>query len=139
VIEVDPTSVRSAFEVRRCVERGEFVAVLGDRLAPGGRTRVAEASFFGEPAPFPMGPFLLPMLLRLPTVLALALKTGPRSYEIFLETLAEGDAVPVPERAKVLRERVEAFASRLEHHCGRAPLQWFNFYDFWARPSDAAD
>jgi predicted LPLAT superfamily acyltransferase len=26
---------------------------------------------------------------------------------------------------------VGEYACRLEHFCLRAPLQWFNFYDFW--------
>ncbi|MCH7911414.1 MAG: hypothetical protein IIB38_17600 [Candidatus Hydrogenedentes bacterium] len=38
----------------------------------------------------------------------------------------------VEDRAKAVRERVETFASRLEYYCTQAPLQWFNFYDFWA-------
>jgi predicted LPLAT superfamily acyltransferase len=132
VIEIDPTSMRTAFEVRRCVERGEFVAVLADRVHPGGRDRIAHANFLGDPAPFPEGPFLLAMVLRLPVVLTIALKTGPRTYEVFLESLAEGDPVPAQDRAKVLRERIENFAARLEHYCMRAPQQWYNFYDFWA-------
>jgi len=131
VIELDPGSVRSAFEIRRCAERGEFIAVLGDRLPPGGRGRVALASFLGAPAPFPQGPFLLPLLLQLPVVLAVGLKTAPLRYEVFLETLADAGPVPVRDRSKVLQERVEAFAARLEHYCERAPFQWYNFYDFW--------
>ena len=139
VIEVDPTSVGFAFEIRRCVERGEFVAVLSDRVRAGGRGRISRASFLGDLAPFPQGPFLISMLLGLPVVLSLALKTGPRSYEVFFETLAGGEAVPAPERRKVLQERIEAFAARLEHYCLKAPLQWFNFYDFWAETESERD
>ncbi|MDJ0846893.1 MAG: lipid A biosynthesis acyltransferase [Myxococcota bacterium] len=134
VIELDPGSVRSVFEIRRLAERGEFIAVLADRLPPGGRARVSMASFLGRPAPFPQGPFLLPLLLGLPVVLAVGLKTAPRRYEVFLETLAEASPVPVRDREKVLQERVETFASRLEHYCEQAPLQWYNFYDFWEAP-----
>ncbi len=132
VIEVDPGSVRATFEIRRCVERGEFVAVLGDRVPAGGRNRVAYASFLGERAPFPQGPFLLAMLLGLPVILTLALRTGPRGYDIFLETLAEAGAVPKKDREKVIEERIQAFAARLEHYCAQAPYQWFNFHDFWS-------
>ncbi len=131
VIEIDPSSVRSAFEIRSCVERGELVALLGDRIVPGGRDRVAHASFLGERAPFPEGPFLIPILFGLPAFLCLALKTGPRSYEVFLETLGDSERVAPTERKKVLQERVEVFANRLEHYCLLAPYQWFNFYDFW--------
>ena len=135
MIEVGATPVSAAFEARRCAERGECVAVLADRLPPVGRERVSYSQFLGEPAPFPQGPFRLPMVLGLPTVLTLALKTGPRRYEIFLELLGKGGAVPRRDIDRVLRERIDTFASRLEHYTLREPLQWFNFYDFW----DTAD
>jgi predicted LPLAT superfamily acyltransferase len=130
VIDLDPTSVHFAFEIRRSVERGEFVAVLADRVHPGGR-RVTHTTFLGDPAPFPQGPFLLATLLGLPVVLCLALKTGPRAYEIVLESLGGGEPVPAQDREKRVQEQIEAYAARLEHHCARFPLQWFNFYDFW--------
>jgi predicted LPLAT superfamily acyltransferase len=132
VIRADPTSIWSAFEIRRCIRRGEFVAMLGDRPYPDRRGRVVHASFLGHRAPFPEAPFLLPIVLRTPTILTLALKTGRRRYEVFLEGLAGGEAVARRDRAKVVQQCVDAFAARLEHHCLRAPLQWFNFYDFWA-------
>ncbi len=109
----------------------ECVAVLADRLRPGGRSRVTWANFLGEPAAFPQGPFLLPMVMNLPVLLALALKTGPRRYEIFLELIAEQGTVSRRDRDEELRERIEKFAARLEHYTLRTPYQWFNFYDFW--------
>ena len=138
LIEVGPSSVSSVFALRRCVERGEFVAVLSDRVHRGGRGRISRASFLGRPASFPQGPFLIAMILGLPTILTLALKTGPRRYEVYLETLAGGEAVPARERQKVLQERVEAFAARVQHYCTLAPFQWFNFYDFWAEQDDGS-
>lgn len=32
---------------------------------------------------------------------------------------------------EALQQLVAEYAARLEAHCLRAPLQWFNFYDFW--------
>jgi predicted LPLAT superfamily acyltransferase len=136
VIDISATSVSTAMEVRRCVNRGEFVAVLADRMVPEVRNRIARASFLGELAPFPEGPFLLPMVMQLPVMLTIAIKTGPNRYEVFMEKIASGDPVPPAERKKVLQERVEIFAGRLEHFCLREPLQWFNFYDFWADIED---
>jgi predicted LPLAT superfamily acyltransferase len=69
-------------------------------------------------------------------MLTIAIKTGPNRYEVFMEKIASGDPVPPAERKKVLQERVEIFAGRLEHFCLREPLQWFNFYDFWADIED---
>ena len=132
VIHIDPNSAHGTLQIRRCLERGEFVAVLADRLHPGGRKRVTSVDFLGKRAPFPQGPFLLPMVLQVPVVLTIAIRSGPRSYDIFLETIASGDPVPSRARSAALHERIEKFAGRLEHHCMRAPLQWFNFYDFWS-------
>jgi predicted LPLAT superfamily acyltransferase len=136
VIDMSAMSASTAMAIRRCVNRGEFVAVLADRAVPEARNRIARASFLGEPAPFPEGPFLLSMVMQLPVMLTIALKTGPNRYEVFMEEIADGEPVPVAERAKVIQERVEIFAARLEYFCTREPLQWFNFYDFWAEIED---
>jgi predicted LPLAT superfamily acyltransferase len=136
VIDIGTASVGTALKIRHCVDRGEFVAVLADRTLPGGRDRIARANFLGEPAPFPEGPFRLSMVMQLPLVLTIALKTGPNRYEVFMEEIAGGEPVPAAERAKVIQERVETFAARLEYFCIREPLQWFNFYDFWAELED---
>jgi predicted LPLAT superfamily acyltransferase len=131
VISLDPNSAHTAFEIRQCIARGEFVAVLADRVRPGGRNRVSEARFLGGAASFPQGPFLLPLMLGQPAILTIALKKGRRHYDVHLETISTGAPVPRRERAKELEERVQRYASRLEHYCKLEPLQWYNFYDFW--------
>ena len=35
------------------------------------------------------------------------------------------------QRDAALQQHMGAYAQRLEHYCGQAPLQWFNFFDFW--------
>ncbi len=131
VINLDPNSAQTAFELRRCVERGEFIAVLADRVAPISRRRVTRAKFMGEDALFPEGPFLLPLLLEIPTILAVSLKTGPRKYEVFMEGLSDGSPVRPVDRKTEISKQIQHFASRLEHYCLREPNQWFNFFDFW--------
>ena len=69
-------------------------------------------------------------------ILTLALKTGPRTYDLHLHTLATDERVHASDRARVVQQRIELFASHLEQHCLRAPLQWFNFYDFWSGSND---
>jgi predicted LPLAT superfamily acyltransferase len=133
VIDVDPTSTKAAFEIRSCVSRGEFVAILGDRAQLGGRTpRVGYSHFLGRQAAFSQGPFLISMALNLPVILTVALKTGPRRYDVYLESIATGEKVARKDREAAVQERIDLFASKLEKYCLKAPLQWFNFYDFWA-------
>ncbi len=131
VIQMDPSSIRSVFEIKACIDRGEFVGILGDRIGPGEHGRVATASFLGRPATFPLGPFLLAGLLGCPVLLSLCLRTGDGRYETVVEPLTLGEVVPRAEREGRAQELLEAYARCLEQACCRAPSQWFNFYDFW--------
>jgi predicted LPLAT superfamily acyltransferase len=131
VIEPDPLAVDTVFRLRACLERGEFVAILGDRVAGSARARVVRASFLGAPAPFPQGPFLLADALGCPIIFMSAVRRGPMRYEIFAERLAERVVLPRQQRAAPLGALASAYAARLEAHCLRAPYQWFNFFDFW--------
>jgi predicted LPLAT superfamily acyltransferase len=131
VIQLDPGSIRSIFEIKACIDRGEFVGILGDRMGPGEHGRVGTASFLGRPARFPLGPFLLAGLLGCPVVLSLCLRTGDARYETVVKPLGLGQVVPRAERVKRAQELLDAYARSLEEACCRAPGQWFNFYDFW--------
>jgi len=131
MIDVDPNSVQAAFEIKACIDRGEFVIMLADRVAPGKAARTAEASFLGHPAPFPLSPFLLAGVLGCPVLFAVCVCTGPARYETVLRPLGEAARVPPSEREKRARELVAGYAALLESSCLRLPFQWFNFYDFW--------
>jgi predicted LPLAT superfamily acyltransferase len=138
IIDIDPTSATAAsmaLRIRHYIEAGEFVASMADRVRPGSRDRIMEVDFLGGRAPLSEGPFLLAMVLEAPLLLTFALRTGPRRYEIFIEELSEGtQKVRGQERRKLLDGQIQAFAARLESFCRVAPLQWFNFYDFWSLP-----
>jgi predicted LPLAT superfamily acyltransferase len=133
VIDIDPGSVRAAFEIRACIQRGEIVVVLADRMAPGKTARVAETNFLGHPAQFPLAPFQLAGMLGCPVLLALCVRRGDARYETVLHPLAEPERVPRGERDKCARELLEKYVALLESYCLELPLQWFNFYDFWER------
>lgn len=138
MIDMDPHSVSAAFEIKACIDRGEFVAMLVDRVAPGKTGRTAEATLLGDPAPFPLGPFLLAGMLECPVLFALCVGTGPGSYETLLRPIGDAARVPRSEREKRARELLARYASLLESTCTRLPYQWFNFYDFWGDDAEAA-
>ena len=141
VIHVEPAAPDTALRLRACVERGEFVALLGDRVGHSARARFARAPFLGREAVFPVGPFLLAASLGCPLIFIVGLRRGEARYEVFAETLADR-IPPAPRlRAQSLPGLVHRYAARLEAYCLRAPYQWFNFYDFWGEepvPSSAA-
>jgi predicted LPLAT superfamily acyltransferase len=131
VIEARPGAFETALRIRRCIQRGEIVAVLGDRLESGDTGRACRVPFLGAPAAFPEAPYHLAGLLDCPLFFMVALRSGPKRYRVFADLLAERVSLPREEREKRIRELVAAYASRLEHYCLSAPYQWFNFYDFW--------
>jgi predicted LPLAT superfamily acyltransferase len=42
--------------------------------------------------------------------------------------------LPRREREQAIAHHAARYAARLEYFCRKAPLQWFNFFDFWQRP-----
>jgi predicted LPLAT superfamily acyltransferase len=131
VIPVGANSVQTAFEVRACLARGEVVALLGDRLEAVGHHRRSPVQLLGGTVELPEAPYLLGQVVGCPIFLMIALRVDERRYEVFTEKLADSVKLPRSERDKYVSELVTAYASRIEHFCLKAPLQWFNFFDYW--------
>jgi lauroyl/myristoyl acyltransferase len=110
------------------LRRGEVVAMQGDR-ALGSRGDVA-VDFFGHPAPFPIGPFLLARAAHVPIVPAFCVLDADHRYTV---TLCE----PLVVRPGRETEGLRAWVTLLEGVVRRHPTQWFNFYDVW-NPSNGA-
>jgi predicted LPLAT superfamily acyltransferase len=139
VIHVSRDSVRAIFEIRERLRRGEIIAVLGDRIEAGDLGRSAPVQLLGDPVRLPQSPYLIAALVGCPIVFMTALRTGARRYEVNVELLAENVRAARSERDKRISELVAAYAGRLEHTCLRAPLQWFNFYDYWGDAQRAGE
>ncbi|HEM8023787.1 glycosyltransferase family 2 protein [Enterobacter ludwigii] len=127
----------TAIAIKEKLERGEWVAIVGDRIAVtpqrGGDWRVIWSSFMGQPAPFPQGPFILASILRCPVVLIYALRQQG-ALTIHCEPFADLLLLPRGERQQALQQAVDRYAQRLEHYALMSPLDWFNFFDFWHLP-----
>jgi predicted LPLAT superfamily acyltransferase len=136
VIDLDPGSVRAAFEIKACIDRGEFVVILADRLAPGRTARTAETTFLGRTARFPLAPFLLAGVLECPVLFASCLCIGDGRYETLLRPLGDAGRVRREEREKRARELLERYVALLESTCMRLPYQWFNFFEFWGEDGE---
>ena len=131
VIRVDPDSIDSVFTIRKCLQRGELVAILGDRIEPGDQNRTARIPLLGDSVELSQAPFLLAALLDCPVLMVLALREGAGRYSVFAEKLADRVRLPRREREKGAAELMTAYAARLESYCKRYPFQWFNFFDYW--------
>lgn len=133
VIAIVPGSMQHVMRARACVERGEVVAILADRIGPSEWQQACRVKFLGGAALLPTAPFRLAALLGTPVFLMTALRTGASRYEIEVEELADGLHLPRQRstRDEVLGALCQAYADRLAVRCLRAPYQWFNFFDFW--------
>lgn len=134
LMQVTEMSPATAVLLAEKINQGEFVVIAGDRIPVSPNPRVAIAPFLGAPAPFPVGPYILASLLQCPAYLIFSIRTG-RTSEVHFELFGESISLPRKGRDQALAELAAAYAARLEHFCLRAPLQWFNFYDFWHLPT----
>jgi KDO2-lipid IV(A) lauroyltransferase len=104
------------------LRRNEVVALQGDRALGGRGDR--RQPFFGVPAPFPLGPFVLARAARAPVLPAFCLLRRDRRY-----TIALGEPWTVPPGGEP--EALARWVALLEAMVRRHPTQWFNFYDVW--------
>jgi lauroyl/myristoyl acyltransferase len=111
------------------LRRGEVVAVQGDR-ALGTRGDVL-VPFFGRPAPFPVGPFLLASAARVPIVPAFCLLAGDHRYTVRVEA-------PMAVARGGEADALAAWVAVLEGVVREHPTQWFNFFDVWSPFAGAA-
>jgi lauroyl/myristoyl acyltransferase len=114
-----------SLELVAALRRGEVVAMQGDR-ALGSRGDI-QLPFFGLPAPFPTGPFLLARAAGAAIVPAFCLLGPGGRY-----TVTVGEPVTVPAGGEV--DAVQAWVTLLEDVAQRHPTQWFNFFDVWNPP-----
>jgi lauroyl/myristoyl acyltransferase len=111
-----------SLELVAALRRGEVVAVQGDR-ALGTRGDVL-VPFFGRPAPFPLGPFILARAVGKPLVPAFCLLDADHRYAVKV-------ALPLVVSRGCEADAVRAWVSVLEEVVREHPTQWFNFFDVW--------
>jgi lauroyl/myristoyl acyltransferase len=109
-------------ELHAALRRGEVVAVQGDR-ALGTRGDVL-VPFFGCPAPFPLGPFLLARAVRVPVVPAFCVLDAGHRYTVKV-------AEPLSVTGGGEEEAARGWVAVLEQVVRERPTQWFNFFDVW--------
>jgi predicted LPLAT superfamily acyltransferase len=130
LLHVESIGIDTAIVLKQKVDAGEIVIIVGDRTPVNSVGRIHHASFLGRKAPFAEGPCILASLLECPVYLIFCIREA-QTYNVYLEHFADTLKFPRAERRQMLAEKVQEYAGRLEYYCTKAPLQWFNFYDFW--------
>lgn len=119
-------SLFSSVEMIRALRRGEIVAIQLDRAAPGQVTQPID--FFGRPAAFQIGPFMLAKLAEVPIWPVYVVRMGRRKFRFLPEPLRYVDRRA--DRDEVLRVMRDVIGS-FEENVRTYPNQWFQFHRVW--------
>ncbi|AEH32803.1 glycosyltransferase family 2 protein [Vibrio anguillarum] len=134
LIQVSRLGPDTAILLQQKIEQGEWVVIVGDRTSTSKETRAVWADFLGQPAPFPQGPFMLASVLKAPVYLLFGLRderSKTPHFNVYFEHFSDNIDLPRKERQAALAQVVQRYADRLEHYTLQAPLQWYNFFNFW--------
>ncbi|WP_305842713.1 glycosyltransferase family 2 protein [Photobacterium leiognathi] len=134
LIQVNELGADTAIMLQQKVEQGEWVVIVGDRTSVTKEQRVVWADFLGKPAPFPQGPFILASVLKVPVYTLFGLRDDSQAtphFDVYFEPFSKQLILPRKTRETALQETVQQYASRLESYTIKAPLQWYNFFNFW--------
>ncbi|WP_406662859.1 glycosyltransferase [Gallaecimonas sp. GXIMD1310] len=135
MLEVSSMGPDTAMLLRQRIDAGELVVMVGDRTSASKAGHTVTCNFLGQPAPFPIGPWVLAHVLECPVYTLFCTRQG-QQHKVSMEPFApEGVTLSRRHRQQELTRWAQKFADRLSEHCQQAPLQWFNFFDFWQADS----
>jgi len=130
IIQVTTIDLELALTLKQRVARGEWVVIAGDRVPVSNDSRVCQTQFFGEPANFPVGPYVLANLLGCPVYLMHCYRLSD-NYHVNVELFSEYFQTSRNHRQSDYEVGGQRFADSLENYVSHYPLQWYNFFDFW--------
>jgi predicted LPLAT superfamily acyltransferase len=128
IIESEQGAASLGLKISEALGRGEWIGFLADRYKPGDRTLLCD--FLGDPARFPLGPFIIAAVFKVPVICIFPLYIDGK-YEVYCEIISDKFDLPRKNREQGLRDGVRAYVDRLSKYAAKAPYNWFNFYDFW--------
>ena len=115
-----------ALDLLGAVQRGELIAIQGDRVTPGIST--LPATLFGKPTLLPAGPFALAMAARVPIYPLFIIRMGRRRYRLVVGEPIE--VVRTRDRSEAFQRAVGKWTRELESVIRTTWFQWFNFEAF---------
>jgi predicted LPLAT superfamily acyltransferase len=117
------------YKISEALSNNELVCMHADRFLEGNKTLTA--SFLGEPARFPMGPFLLASKFKVPVSYVFAVKESNLHYHLFASQIKDYAAVA---KNDIMPQMLTEYVNEIEKKVKQYPEQWFNYYDFWEQP-----
>ncbi len=130
IISIDEETKSHIIELHKAFSNNELVVMHGDRYREGAKTFTT--NFFGMPAKFPAGPFIMAAKFGVPLCIVFAVKTDKHTYEFSIEEPIKVDRVRGEEQLeKVCMSLLQQYVTHVENMARKHPHQWFNYYDFW--------
>ncbi|MBI3518606.1 MAG: lipid A biosynthesis acyltransferase [Bacteroidetes bacterium] len=130
IIAIDEETKSHIIELHKAFSNNELVVMHGDRYREGAKTFTAD--FFGKPAQFPAGPFIMAAKFGVPLCIAFAVKTDKHTYQFSIEQPIQVERVRgEASLEKVCYELLQKYVREVEKMAKAYPHQWFNYYDFW--------
>ncbi len=138
--EITPATIERFMDT---ISRGGLVVCAGDRLSKNASGRIVAQDFLGKPAPFSYGAFLLAVLLDAPIYFIFGFKKSnlffSRKFEMYVRKARTQVSSSRKKRDECIKGLCSEYARTLEEFCGIYPYQWYNFFDFWAFPSENSE
>lgn len=129
-IAINEETKSHIIELHKAFSNNELVVMHGDRYREGAKTLTA--NFFGKPAKFPAGPFIMAAKFGVPLCIVFAVKTDRHTYQFSTERPIQVSKVRGEEQLeKVCKELLQQYIEKVEEMAKAYPHQWFNYYDFW--------
>jgi len=130
IISINEETKSHIIELHKAFSNNELVVMHGDRYREGAKTLTTD--FFGSPAKFPAGPFILAAKFGVPLCIVFAVKTGKFSYEFStLKPIQVARVRGEKDLERVCADLLQKYVNELENMVKAFPHQWFNYYDFW--------
>jgi predicted LPLAT superfamily acyltransferase len=114
------------YEINSALANGEIVSMPGDRIF--GSEKSIETDLLGATAHLPAGPFRVATMRGLDCLAVNVMKTGAKSYRIYVSPLTYDKQAPRPEQVRGL---ADSYARELERIITMYPEQWYNYFEFW--------
>ena len=112
-----------ALDLLAALQRGELIAIQGDRVTPG--IAALPATLFGKATQVPAGPFALAMAARVPIYPLFIMRHGRRSYRLL--TSKPFEVTRTRDRAESFERAVALWTAELETVIRASWFEWFAF------------
>jgi predicted LPLAT superfamily acyltransferase len=115
------------YEISNALKNNELVAIHADRYVQGSKTITGK--LLGEEANFPIGPFVLATIFKVPVSYVFCFKETAKHYHLYATPPKEyttNKQVAIP-------QALNDYITELEARVKQYPEQWFNYYNFWQK------